>query len=52
MESAIIFETLLWLLVGIVATGMSVVLVIGWLKGVQWQKEMQLKKRQTQRYTS
>lgn len=50
MESTNTSETLLWLLTAMIAAGMVSVLVIGWLKGMHWQKELKLRRRQPDRY--
>ncbi len=44
MENTTVLDGVLWLLVGVVACSMAAVLVIGWYKGMNWEKD--LKKRQ------
>ncbi|MCB0699094.1 MAG: hypothetical protein H6551_04575 [Chitinophagales bacterium] len=46
MEDTNTLETLLWLLVALIGSGMTAVLVVGWLKGANWQREMKMKRRQ------
>lgn len=45
-----ILETILWLVAGLIATGMIFVLTIGWMKGNKWQREMKMRKQQAERY--
>lgn len=49
MESTTSFETFLWLLTGFIGSGMAAFLIIGWLKGNQWQREIKMRKRQSHR---
>lgn len=45
-----ILETILWLVAGLIATGMVFVLTIGWMKGNKWQREVKMRKQQAERY--
>jgi hypothetical protein len=49
MESTNTFETFLWFLAGFISSGMIAFLVLGWLKGNQWQREMKMRRRQSHR---
>lgn len=45
MENTNSFETFLWFVVGFIGSGMAALLIIGWLKGMHWQREMKTKRR-------
>lgn len=47
MESSNSFEIFLWLIAALLGMVMVAVLIIGWLKGNQWQREGKMKNRQT-----
>jgi len=41
MESTNTLETFLWLLAGLIGSGMIAFLTLGWFKGNQWQREIE-----------
>lgn len=45
MENTTFTDGLLWLIVGLVGSGMAAVLVIGWYKGMNWDKELKRRQR-------
>lgn len=49
MESTNTFETFLWFLAGFISSGMIAFLVLGWMKGHQWQRELRTRKRHPHR---
>lgn len=49
MESTNTLETILWLLTGFIGSCMAAFLIIGWVKGNHWQREMKMRKRQSHR---
>lgn len=49
MESTNTLETFLWFFAGLIACGMIAVLMLGWMKGNNWQREMKAKKRHAHR---
>jgi|GEM_PF-2422901 len=49
MESTNTLETFLWFLAGLITSGMIAVLMVGWMKGNNWQREMKARKRQAHR---
>ncbi|MBZ0098729.1 MAG: hypothetical protein K8F30_06575 [Taibaiella sp.] len=48
MESTNTLETFLWLLAGLIGSGMIAFLTLGWFKGNQWQREMKMRKHRSQ----
>lgn len=50
MESTDTFETILWLIAGVICIAMVFVLAVGWMKGNRWQKEIKMRKQQAERY--
>ena len=49
MENTHTIDAILWFTAGIITSGMIAFLLHGWWKGNYWDREMKLKKRQTQR---
>lgn len=49
MENTNTSDIILWFIAGLTCIGMIAVLTKGWLKGNQWQREMKVRKKQTQR---
>ncbi len=45
MEHTQTTDTLLWCLTGFIVSIMATFLILGWLKGLHWEKERELKKR-------
>lgn len=45
MENTTVLDGVLWLLVGLVGSGMAAVLIIGWYKGAHWDKELKRRQR-------
>lgn len=45
MEQTQSSDTLLWFITGLVITIMASTLIIGWLKGMHWERELKIKKR-------
>ncbi len=38
-------ETLLWIIAGIVTAAMTVIITLGWFKGVFWEQQLKEKRR-------
>lgn len=45
MEHTQSSDTLLWWITGFVVTIMATLLVLGWLKGMYWERQLKIKKR-------
>lgn len=50
MEYTGTLDTFLWAVVGLAASLMTAFLILGWLKGLFWEKEMRFKRRHTHRF--
>lgn len=50
MHSNITIESVLWFLVAVVGSGMLAFLIKGWIIGLNREREMRMRKRQTHRY--
>jgi len=38
-------ETLLWIVAGAITVGMTIVLTLGWFKGVFWEQQLKERRR-------
>lgn len=47
MQTSNTLETLLWIVAGLVTAGMTLVLAVGWFKGVFWEQQLKAKRKST-----
>jgi hypothetical protein len=45
METTTTLDVLLWSVIGFTGSSMTAFLILGWLKGMYWQRELKLKRR-------
>lgn len=50
MEHKTTLDAFLWCLVGLIGSGMAAFLILGWLKGLFWEKEMRMRRRHTHKF--
>jgi hypothetical protein len=49
MEQTTTIEPLLWSIIGFAGSGVATFLLLGWLKGMHWEREMKMKRRHNYR---
>lgn len=45
MQTSNTVETILWCFAGLIGSSMMIILTLGWFKGVFWEQQLKMKRR-------